>query len=73
MSDWQEGLTRAERDRLKAAEHPNWMSPMLATLTGKRFSDLTEWTADGKLRHPRFLGLRRDKKPREVTRETPDE
>lgn len=30
----------------------------------------TEWTAGGKLRHPRFLGLRRDKKPRQVTRES---
>jgi bifunctional non-homologous end joining protein LigD len=32
----------------------------------------TEWTDGGKLRHPRFLGLRRDKDPREVIRETPD-
>ena len=31
----------------------------------------TEWTVDGRLRHPRFLGLRRDKKPREVVRERP--
>jgi len=29
----------------------------------------TEWTSDGKLRHPRFLGLRRDKRPRSVVRE----
>jgi bifunctional non-homologous end joining protein LigD len=29
----------------------------------------TEWTRDGKLRHPRFKGLRRDKRPQEVTRE----
>lgn len=29
----------------------------------------TEWTADGKLRHPRFLGLRRDKAARDVVRE----
>jgi bifunctional non-homologous end joining protein LigD len=29
-----------------------------------------EWTGDGKLRHRRFLGLRDDKKPEEVTRET---
>jgi ATP-dependent DNA ligase len=28
-----------------------------------------EWTAHGKLRHPRFLGLREDKSPREVVRE----
>jgi bifunctional non-homologous end joining protein LigD len=29
----------------------------------------TEWTADGRLRHPRFLGLRRDKRPEDVSRE----
>jgi ATP-dependent DNA ligase len=29
----------------------------------------TEWTAEGKLRHPRFLGLRSDKKPEKVMRE----
>lgn len=28
-----------------------------------------EWTADGRLRHPSFQGLRRDKDPREVVRE----
>src|SRR6185369_80612 len=27
----------------------------------------TEWTADGKLRHPVFRGLRPDKSPRDVT------
>ena len=31
----------------------------------------TEWTSDGKLRHPRYEGLRPDKDPRSVTRETP--
>ena len=31
----------------------------------------TEWTEDGKLRHPRYEGLRPDKDPRTVTRETP--
>jgi DNA ligase D-like protein (predicted ligase) len=30
-----------------------------------------EWTRDGKLRHPRYLGLREDKPPREVVREQP--
>jgi bifunctional non-homologous end joining protein LigD len=29
----------------------------------------TEWTRDGRLRHPRFLGLRDDKAAREVVRE----
>jgi len=30
----------------------------------------TEWTRDGKLRHPRYLGLRTDKAPADVVRET---
>lgn len=29
----------------------------------------TEWTDDGRLRHPRFIGLRDDKDPEEVVRE----
>jgi ATP-dependent DNA ligase len=29
-----------------------------------------EWTAHGKLRHPRLVGIREDKSPREVVRET---
>jgi bifunctional non-homologous end joining protein LigD len=29
----------------------------------------TEWTSHGRLRHPRFLGLRDDKSAREVVRE----
>jgi bifunctional non-homologous end joining protein LigD len=32
----------------------------------------TEWTDDGKLRHPRFLGLRTDKEPEDVHRERPE-
>lgn len=30
----------------------------------------TEWTSSGKLRHPRFLGVRRDKDPKDVRRES---
>jgi bifunctional non-homologous end joining protein LigD len=30
-----------------------------------------EWTAHGKLRHPRLLGVRDDKDPRAVTRAPP--
>lgn len=33
----------------------------------------TEWTSDGRLRHPSFRGLRPDKDPREVRRELPPE
>jgi hypothetical protein len=29
-----------------------------------------DWTRDGKLRHPRYLGLRTDKNPDEVVKET---
>ena len=31
----------------------------------------TEWTGDGKIRHPSFQGLRADKKPAQVIRERP--
>jgi DNA ligase D-like protein (predicted ligase) len=44
--------------------HVHWVRPELVGEVG-----FTEWTGDGKLRHPRFLGLRRDKDAREVERE----
>jgi bifunctional non-homologous end joining protein LigD len=31
----------------------------------------SEWTTAGELRHPRYLGLRRDKDAPSVTRERP--
>lgn len=31
--------------------------------------EFAEWTRDGRLRHPRYLGIREDKNPREVVRE----
>ncbi len=31
----------------------------------------TEWAEDGKLRHPRYQGLRDDKDPKDVKREKP--
>jgi bifunctional non-homologous end joining protein LigD len=42
----------------------HWAEPRLVAEVA-----FTEWTGDGRLRHPRFLGLRRDKDPREVVRE----
>lgn len=42
----------------------HWVTPELVAEVG-----FTEWTDGGKLRHPRFLGLRRDKQARQVERE----
>lgn len=44
----------------------HWVRPDLVAQIG-----FTEWTRDGRLRHPRFIGLRRDKPPRTVVREYP--
>jgi DNA ligase D-like protein (predicted ligase) len=41
-----------------------WVEPELVAQVG-----FTEWTGAGRLRHPRFLGLRDDKAAREVVRE----
>jgi ATP-dependent DNA ligase len=42
-----------------------WVAPRLVAQIG-----FTEWTRDGKLRHPRYQGLRYDKAATEVVRET---
>jgi DNA ligase D-like protein (predicted ligase) len=44
-----------------------WVEPRLVG----QFA-FSEWTRDGKLRHPRYLGLREDKPAAEVVRELPD-
>jgi bifunctional non-homologous end joining protein LigD len=41
-----------------------WVAPELVAQIG-----FTEWTSAGRLRHPRFLGLREDKPATEVVRE----
>ena len=43
----------------------HWVRPTLVAQVA-----FSEWTRDGKLRHPRYLGLRTDKSPAEVVRET---
>jgi bifunctional non-homologous end joining protein LigD len=43
----------------------HWVEPKLVAQVA-----FSEWTDDYKLRHPRFLGLREDKKPRSVVRES---
>jgi bifunctional non-homologous end joining protein LigD len=68
------------RARLDALEQPrspfaggegrepgvHWVRPELVAEV-----EFAEWTADGRLRHPRFVGLRDDKPAREVRRERP--
>jgi DNA ligase D-like protein (predicted ligase) len=44
----------------------HWVKPELVAQIG-----FSEWTRDGKLRHPRFLGLRTDKTAIDVVRERP--
>jgi bifunctional non-homologous end joining protein LigD len=64
-----ERLGGMERRSAPFAEEPrergvHWVSPKLVAEIG-----FTEWTEDGKLRHPRFLGLREDKAAKQVRRE----
>ena len=42
----------------------HWVEPEMVVQVG-----FSEWTRDGRLRHPRFLGVRDDKTPDEVARE----
>jgi len=48
------------------ARDATWVEPRLVAQVA-----FTEWTRDGRLRHPRYLGLREDKDPRDVVRERP--
>ena len=48
----------------KSNERPHWVKPVLVAQV-----KFTEWTSDGRLRHPAYLGLRDDKKPEDVRRE----
>ncbi|MPZ76868.1 MAG: DNA ligase D [Deltaproteobacteria bacterium] len=48
------------------ARRAHWVKPELVAEVS-----FTEWTRDGTLRHPSFLGLREDKRARDVVREEP--
>jgi DNA ligase D-like protein (predicted ligase) len=48
------------------ARGAHWIRPELVAQIG-----FAEWTNDGRLRQPRFLGLRDDKRPGDVVRERP--
>jgi bifunctional non-homologous end joining protein LigD len=55
----------ADHDSIRPLGDRHWVRPELVGEVG-----FTEWTADGRLRHPRFLGLRDDKPARKVVRES---
>jgi bifunctional non-homologous end joining protein LigD len=57
-SRWGGGVTAEEMHEMR------WVAP--STVAQVRF---VEWTAEGRLRHASYLGLRSDKDPREVVRE----
>jgi bifunctional non-homologous end joining protein LigD len=68
---------RGQLDALAQSESPfgvgevrergvHWVRPELVAEV-----EFSEWTTDGRLRHPRFVGLRGDKPAREVVRERP--
>jgi DNA ligase D-like protein (predicted ligase) len=72
LHDLGKRLRELQRDDSPFADvHPvprgaHWVEPELVGQIG-----FTEWTRDGRLRHPRFLGLRDDKPARDVVRERP--
>jgi len=68
LRDRMDGLERdtCPFDTKPRVQGVHWVSPRLVAEVG-----FTEWTGDGKLRHPRFVGLRTDKKACDVRRERP--
>lgn len=44
----------------------HWVKPEMVAEIG-----FTEWTTDNRLRHPKYLGLRDDKSPKDVVKEEP--
>jgi bifunctional non-homologous end joining protein LigD len=70
LRDLAAALAPLERDDSPFADEirerrVTWVEPKLVAQVG-----FSEWTRDGRLRHPRFLGLREDKAAREVVRES---
>jgi bifunctional non-homologous end joining protein LigD len=61
-------LSRTETAGLGAGEWRavHWVKPILLCEVS-----FTEWTADGRIRHPSFQGLREDKSASQVKKETP--
>jgi bifunctional non-homologous end joining protein LigD len=56
----------ATRPKDPGLREAHWVSPKLVAEVA-----FTEWTSDGSIRHPSFQGLREDKKPEDIRRESP--
>ncbi len=56
------------REKVRLNGKAQWLKPKLVCQV-----KFTEWTQDGSMRHPVFLGLRKDKKATDVRREIPNE
>ena len=54
-----------EANDLLPTHNVHWVKPLLVAQV-----KFTEWTASNRLRHPVFIGLRDDKKPRDVRKES---
>ena len=67
LADLEQGQPAFGRGKLpRSGVH--WVRPRLVAEVG-----FSEWTTSGELRHPRFQGLRDDKDPADVVRETPQD
>jgi bifunctional non-homologous end joining protein LigD len=72
LRDLQQRLSRLEQKTSPFASRPagaaraHWVKPELVAQVS-----FSEWTSDGKLRHPAFQGLREDKPADSVVRELP--
>lgn len=73
LEEWMEKFDKIERDSSpfknfnddKSGDN-HWITPKYVGEFG-----FTEWTRNNKLRHPRFIGMRYDKEPKEVIKEEP--
>ena len=58
IGHWGEGITAEDMTVLR------WVKPKIVIEVS-----FVEWTRDGLLRHPQFIGVRTDKLPRKIRRE----
>jgi bifunctional non-homologous end joining protein LigD len=58
IGHWGEGITAQDMAALR------WVMPRIVAEVA-----FVEWTRDGLLRHPEFVAVRDDKRPREIRRE----